>query len=174
MALSAIRAPDRRQILRAITSGGVARPLAIILWDVTIEAAALCKMAERGQITGAMVEGPLAFDNAIDPEAAEGSSSLEFQLYDAAGEVPDLSAAVREMPALLAGQGEHRITAIGHRVVHGGPDHGAPVLIDVLARLETYPSQGAAGPHHRHRQRPDPSPGSAPAPSARAARSILR
>jgi phosphate acetyltransferase len=28
-------------------------------------------MAERGQITGAMVEGPLAFDNAIDPEAAE-------------------------------------------------------------------------------------------------------
>ncbi len=37
----------------------------------TIEAAALCKMAERGQITGAMVEGPLAFDNAIDPEAAE-------------------------------------------------------------------------------------------------------
>jgi phosphate acetyltransferase len=37
----------------------------------TIEAAALCKMADRGQITGAMVEGPLAFDNAIDPEAAE-------------------------------------------------------------------------------------------------------
>jgi phosphate acetyltransferase len=37
----------------------------------TIDAAALCKMAERGQITGAMVEGPLAFDNAIDPEAAE-------------------------------------------------------------------------------------------------------
>lgn len=36
----------------------------------TIEAAALCKMAERGQITGGMVEGPLAFDNAIDPEAA--------------------------------------------------------------------------------------------------------
>ncbi|MGA0563507.1 phosphate acetyltransferase [Ancylobacter sp. VNQ12] len=36
----------------------------------TIEAAALCKMAERGQITGGLVEGPLAFDNAIDPEAA--------------------------------------------------------------------------------------------------------
>jgi len=36
----------------------------------TIEAAALCKMADRGQITGALVDGPLAFDNAIDPEAA--------------------------------------------------------------------------------------------------------
>ncbi len=36
----------------------------------TIEAAALCKMAERGQITGAVVDGPLALDNAISPEAA--------------------------------------------------------------------------------------------------------
>jgi phosphate acetyltransferase len=36
----------------------------------TIDAAALCKMAERGQITGGQLEGPLAFDNAIDPEAA--------------------------------------------------------------------------------------------------------
>ncbi|MEH2562892.1 phosphate acetyltransferase [Bradyrhizobium sp. AZCC 2289] len=36
----------------------------------TIEAAALCKMADRGQITGGMLDGPLAFDNAIDVEAA--------------------------------------------------------------------------------------------------------
>lgn len=36
----------------------------------TIEAAALCKMAERGQITGGILDGPLAFDNAIDEEAA--------------------------------------------------------------------------------------------------------
>jgi phosphate acetyltransferase len=36
----------------------------------TIDAAALCKMADRGQITGGLVDGPLAFDNAIDPEAA--------------------------------------------------------------------------------------------------------
>ncbi len=36
----------------------------------TIDAAALCKMAERGQITGGLVDGPLAFDNAVDPEAA--------------------------------------------------------------------------------------------------------
>ena len=36
----------------------------------TIEAAALCKMADRGQITGGIVDGPLALDNAISLEAA--------------------------------------------------------------------------------------------------------
>src|SRR5207245_956700 len=36
----------------------------------TIEAAALCKMADRGQITGGVLDGPLAFDNAMDVEAA--------------------------------------------------------------------------------------------------------
>jgi phosphate acetyltransferase len=36
----------------------------------TVEAAALCKMAERGQITGALLDGPLALDNAISRAAA--------------------------------------------------------------------------------------------------------
>lgn len=36
----------------------------------TIDAAALCKMADRGQIAGGILDGPLAFDNAIAPEAA--------------------------------------------------------------------------------------------------------
>jgi phosphate acetyltransferase len=36
----------------------------------TLEAAALCKMADRGQIVGATLDGPLALDNAISPEAA--------------------------------------------------------------------------------------------------------
>ena len=36
----------------------------------TLEAAALCKMADRGQITGAVLDGPLALDNAINAEAA--------------------------------------------------------------------------------------------------------
>jgi phosphotransacetylase len=58
---------------------GVAEPRVAVLSAVeninpkiptTLEAAALCKMAERGQITGALVDGPLAFDNAISPEAA--------------------------------------------------------------------------------------------------------
>jgi phosphotransacetylase/acyl dehydratase len=38
--------------------------------QATIDAAALCKMADRGQIKGAIVDGPLAFDNAADEEAA--------------------------------------------------------------------------------------------------------
>jgi phosphate acetyltransferase len=37
----------------------------------TLEAAALCKMVDRHQITGALVDGPLALDNAIDLEAAK-------------------------------------------------------------------------------------------------------
>jgi len=36
----------------------------------TIDAAALCKMADRGQIVGGVLDGPLAFDNAINVEAA--------------------------------------------------------------------------------------------------------
>jgi phosphotransacetylase len=38
--------------------------------ESTIEAAALCKMADRGQITGGVLDGPLALDNAISPDAA--------------------------------------------------------------------------------------------------------
>jgi len=58
---------------------GVARPKVAILAAVetvttkmpaTIDAAALCKMAARGQIKGGVLDGPLAFDNAISLEAA--------------------------------------------------------------------------------------------------------
>ena len=37
----------------------------------TIDAACLCKMADRGQIKGALLDGPLAFDNAISKQAAQ-------------------------------------------------------------------------------------------------------
>ncbi len=37
----------------------------------TLDAAALCKMADRGQITGAILDGPLAFDNAVSLAAAQ-------------------------------------------------------------------------------------------------------
>jgi phosphate acetyltransferase len=62
------------------THGGLGTPRVAILSAVetvtpkipsTIEAAALCKMAERGQITGGILDGPLAFDNAISLQAAE-------------------------------------------------------------------------------------------------------
>ncbi|MDE8343530.1 MAG: bifunctional enoyl-CoA hydratase/phosphate acetyltransferase [Acidocella sp.] len=58
---------------------GIATPRVAILAAVetinpampaTLDAAALCKMAERGQITGAILDGPLAYDNAISPTAA--------------------------------------------------------------------------------------------------------
>jgi phosphate acetyltransferase len=59
----------------------------------TIEAAALCKMADRGQITGAVLDGPLALDNAISIEAAKVKGIVS----DVAGRanillVPDLEA----------------------------------------------------------------------------------
>jgi phosphotransacetylase len=81
---------------------GVTQPKVAILAAVetinskmqaTIDAAALCKMAERGQIKGGLLDGPLAFDNAISKEAArvKGIDS------DVAGDpdillVPDLEA----------------------------------------------------------------------------------
>ncbi len=61
------------------TAVGLGKPRVAILSAVetvtskipsTIDAAALCKMADRGQITGAVLDGPLAFDNAIDLAAA--------------------------------------------------------------------------------------------------------
>jgi phosphate acetyltransferase len=61
-------------------SFGVERPKVAILAAVevvnsrmqaTLDAAALCKMAERGQIKGGVLDGPLAFDNAISREAAD-------------------------------------------------------------------------------------------------------
>jgi phosphotransacetylase len=59
---------------------GIARPKVAILAAVetvtskmpaTLDAAALCKMADRKQITGGVLDGPLAFDNAISKEAAQ-------------------------------------------------------------------------------------------------------
>jgi phosphate acetyltransferase len=61
------------------TSLGLNKPKVAILAAVetvnskmqaTLDAAALCKMADRGQITGGILDGPLAFDNAISKEAA--------------------------------------------------------------------------------------------------------
>jgi phosphate butyryltransferase len=59
----------------------------------TLDAAALCKMAERGQISGGILDGPLAFDNAISPEAAskKGITSAVAGLADILV-VPDLEA----------------------------------------------------------------------------------
>jgi phosphate acetyltransferase len=69
-----------QNVIDLFTQVGLGTPRVAILSAVetvtpkipsTIDAAALCKMAERGQITGGILDGPLAFDNAIDPEAAK-------------------------------------------------------------------------------------------------------
>jgi len=81
---------------------GIERPKVAILAAVetvnskmpaTIDAACLCKMAERGQITGGLLDGPLAFDNAISREAAK----MKGIISEVAGDpdillVPDLEA----------------------------------------------------------------------------------
>ena len=59
----------------------------------TIDAAALCKMAERGQITGALLDGPLALDNAISLAAAKAKGIASLVAGDADILVaPDLEA----------------------------------------------------------------------------------
>ncbi len=81
---------------------GISRPKVAVLSAVetvdpkipsTIEAAALCKMADRGQITGADIDGPLAFDNAISLEAAKAKNISSVVAGDAdILVVPDLEA----------------------------------------------------------------------------------
>jgi phosphate acetyltransferase len=81
---------------------GVATPKVAILSAVetvnskimsTIDAAALCKMADRGQITGGILDGPLAFDNAVSKEAAAAKNIVSPVAGDADILVtPDLEA----------------------------------------------------------------------------------
>lgn len=66
----------------------------------TLEAAALCKMADRHQISGALLDGPLAFDNAINPEAAS-SKGIDSEV---AGDADILIAPDLEAGNILAKQ----------------------------------------------------------------------
>ena len=74
-----IKADIVRNAIDLAHSIGIAEPKVAILAAVetvnprmlsTLDAAALCKMADRGQITGGVLDGPLAFDNAVSPDAA--------------------------------------------------------------------------------------------------------
>ena len=81
----------------------------------TLDAAALCKMADRGQITGGIIDGPLAFDNAISTEAAR----IKGIFSPVAGDpdilmVPDLVSG-----NILAKQLEYLAGAMGSGVVLG-------------------------------------------------------
>lgn len=81
----------------------------------TLDAAALCKMADRGQITGGVVDGPLAFDNAVSIEAARTKGIVS----DVAGHadimlVPDIEAG-----NMLAKQLGHLGDAVSAGIVTG-------------------------------------------------------
>jgi phosphate acetyltransferase len=81
----------------------------------TIDAAALCKMADRGQIKGAILDGPLAFDNAISLHAAKVKHIESAVAGDAdILVVPDL-----ESGNMLAKQLEYLAGASGSGLVLG-------------------------------------------------------
>ncbi|MSQ55445.1 MAG: bifunctional enoyl-CoA hydratase/phosphate acetyltransferase [Betaproteobacteria bacterium] len=82
----------------------------------TLDAAALCKMADRGQITGAILDGPLGFDNAVSLTAAR-SAGLKSAV---AGHADILLAPDLESANMLAKQLEHLSDAISGGVVLGG------------------------------------------------------
>jgi phosphate acetyltransferase len=81
----------------------------------TLDAAALCKMAERGQITGGLLDGPLAFDNAISAHAAE----IKHIESSVAGDADILAVPDLESGNMLAKQLEYLAGASGSGLVLG-------------------------------------------------------
>ena len=77
----------------------------------TLDAAALCKMADRGQISGALLDGPLAFDNAVSPEAAR----VKRITSQVAGQADILVVPDLESGNMLAKQLEYLGDAAGER-----------------------------------------------------------
>lgn len=81
----------------------------------TIDAASLCKMAERGQISGGLLDGPLAFDNAISPAAARTKGIRSA----VAGQADILMVPDIEAGNMLAKQLEHLADAVSAGIVLG-------------------------------------------------------
>ena len=103
---------------------GIAQPKVAILSAVetvdakilsTIEAAALCKMADRGQITGSIVDGPMAFDTAINLEAAR----IKGLVSEVAGVADILVVPDLESGNMLAKQLEYLASAKAAGIVLG-------------------------------------------------------
>lgn len=98
----------------------------------TIDAAALCKMSDRKQITGAILDGPLAFDNAISLEAAE-QKGIESPV---AGD-PDILV----VPDLVSGNIlAKQLTFLGH-ASSAGLVMGARVPVALTSRAENVASR---------------------------------
>lgn len=82
----------------------------------TVDAAALCKMAQRGQITGGILDGPLAFDTAVSPEAAQ----IKQIDSEVAGQADIVVAPDLESGNMLAKQLEYLGGATAAGIVLGG------------------------------------------------------
>ena len=120
---------------------GVSQPRVAILSAVetvtsklrsTIDAAALCKMADRGQITGGLLDGPLAFDNAVSPEAARVKGIAS----EVAGRADILVAPDLESGNILAKQLEYFSGATA-----GGVVLGARVPVILSSRADSLASR---------------------------------
>ena len=103
---------------------GVPRPKVAILSAVetvnpaipsTLDAAALCKMADRGQIKGGVLDGPLAFDNAISAHAAQVKGIVS----PVAGDADILAVPDLESGNMLAKQLEYLADALTSGIVLG-------------------------------------------------------
>ena len=123
---------------------GVATPKVAILSAVetvnpsipsTLDAAALCKMADRGQIKGGLLDGPLAFDNAISTHAAE----IKHIASAVAGQADILVAPDLESGNMMAKQLEYLAGASGSGVVLG-----ARVPIALTSRADTATTRSAS------------------------------
>lgn len=137
---------------------GIGRPKVALLSAVetvypkipsTIEAAALCKMLDRGQITGGLLDGPLAIDNAISREAAEAKGIRS----DVAGDADILMVPDLEAGNMIAKQLVYLASAEAAGIVLGAR---VPIILTsradgVLARLA---STAMARIHAAHRVAP--------------------
>jgi phosphotransacetylase/acyl dehydratase len=140
--------PEKADIVRNAVdlahAFGIARPRVAVLAAVetvnpqmpaTLDAAALCKMADRGQIAGAVIDGPLAFDNAVSAAAAR-TKGIQSEVAGAADilVVPDL-----ESGNMLAKQLEYLGGAASAGIVLG-----ARVPIVLTSRADTRESRIAS------------------------------
>jgi phosphate acetyltransferase len=123
---------------------GVATPKVAILSAVetvnpnipsTLDAAALCKMADRGQIKGGLLDGPLAFDNAVSSHAAE----IKHIESAVAGQADILVAPDLESGNMMAKQLEYLAGASGSGVVLG-----ARVPIALTSRADSATTRSAS------------------------------
>lgn len=103
--------------------------------EATLDAAALCKMADRGQITGGLLDGPLAFDNAISLQAAQTKKIVS----PVAGQADILLVPDLEAGNMLAKQLEYLAGAEGAGIVMG-----ARVPIVLTSRADSVRSRMAS------------------------------